>query len=162
MNDLDLETKLAEPTYNVIKVIPGTFHQGNVQKFFETAGLQCGINSIVSICFSMIKKISSWNTDDMDYILETGNECFKKLGYSDYLALDELPSIIHINDHVFNLDQFESIKTIDLNVDNDSRKLLGNSFLDCLTKSQAVICVSNGIMFMIKKRRQILLLIRLA
>ena len=65
--------------------------------------------------------------------------------------MDELPSIIHINDHVFNLDKFESIKTIDLTIDNDSRNLFGNSFLDCLTKSQAVICVSNGLMFMIKK-----------
>ena len=48
MNDncltLDLETP--EPTYNVIKVTPGSFHQGNV-KFLETAGLQCGINSMV-------------------------------------------------------------------------------------------------------------------
>ena len=67
--------------------------------------------------------------------------------------MDELPSIIHINDNVFNLDKFEGIKTIELNIDNDSRKLLGNSFLDCLAKSQAVICVSNSVMFMIKKER---------
>ena len=74
MNDHSLEIT-AEPTYyyNVIKVTPGSFHQGNVQKFFETAGLQCGINSIVSICFSNVKKISSWNTGDMDFLLETGN-----------------------------------------------------------------------------------------
>ena len=109
MNDHSLEITTEPIYYNVIKVIAGSFHQGNVNKFCETAGSQCGINSIVSICFSMIKKISTWNTGDMDYLLETGNECFKKLGYSVYLSLDELPNIIHIDDHVFNLDKFEDI-----------------------------------------------------
>ena len=90
---VDLETTPQPTYYNVLKVTSGSFHQGNVKKFFETAGLQCGINSMVSICFTVAKKISSWNTSDMDYILETGNECFKKLGYSVYLTLDELPSI---------------------------------------------------------------------
>ena len=52
---VDLETN-SQPTYNVIKITPGSFHQGNVEKFFETAGLQCGINSIVSMCFTMVKK----------------------------------------------------------------------------------------------------------
>ena len=51
--DSETNNPAPEQTYNVIKVTPGSFHQGNVEKFFETAGLQCGINSLVSICFTM-------------------------------------------------------------------------------------------------------------
>ena len=134
-----------------MKIVSGSFHQGNVDKFYESAGLQCGINCIVSTCFSIVKKISSWSGSDMDYILETGDQCFKYLGYSQYLALDELPSVIHINGYVFNLEKVEDIKTVDMNIVNDTRSFWGWPFLHCMTKSQAVICVTCDVMFMIRK-----------
>jgi|AJXC01.1.fsa_nt_gi hypothetical protein len=78
------------------KIISGSFHQGDVEKFLESAGLQCAINCIISTCFSLVKKISVWNPNDLDYILETGDKYFKSHGYVQYLALDELPLIVDI------------------------------------------------------------------
>ena len=62
--------------FSIMKIVSGSFHQGDV-KFNESAGLQCGINCIVSTCFSVVKKVSSWNQSDLDYILETDNEYFE-------------------------------------------------------------------------------------
>ena len=67
--------------YSIMKIVSGSFHQGDV-KFHESAGLQCGINCIVSTCFSVVKKVSLWNQSDLDYVLETGNEYFKNNGYT--------------------------------------------------------------------------------
>ena len=136
--------------YTVMKIVPGSFHQGD-PKFHESAGLQCGINCIVSTCFSVAKKISSWNQSDLDYILETGNEYFKNNGYTQYLALDELPIVVDIDGYVFNLSKMEDMKTIDMNIATDSRLFWGSAFSDCLKISQAVICVTCDVIFMIRK-----------
>ena len=34
--------------YTIMKIVSGTFHQGDSEKFHELAGLQCGVNFIVS------------------------------------------------------------------------------------------------------------------
>ena len=137
--------------YSIMKIVSGSFHQGNADKFHESAGLQCGINCLVSTCFSIVKKISSWSANDLDYILETGDQCFNNLGYSQYLALDELPNVIRINDYIFNLVKVDDIKTVDLNIVNNTTRSFWGNTLDCLTKSQTVICVTCDVMFMIRK-----------
>ena len=86
---------MASENYTM-KIVSGSFHQGDAEKFLESAGLQCGINCIISTCFSLVKKISSWNPNDLDYILETGDQYFKNHGYTRYLALDELPIVVNI------------------------------------------------------------------
>ena len=134
-----------------MKIIAGNFHQAN-EKFGETAGLQCGINCITAACFTLIKKISSWNEVDLDFILDNGNTCFRNLGHSEYLALDQLPDVIRIEDYEFNMVKFDTLKTVELTLGNyNSKRVFGDKFIDCLKESQAVVFVTSDVMFMVRK-----------
>ena len=48
---LNMEKVLGKSeNYTVMKIVSGSFHQGNVEKFQESAGLQCGINCMTATC----------------------------------------------------------------------------------------------------------------
>ena len=79
------------------KAVLGSFHQGH-EKFGETRGIQCMMNSLISICYSLIKKLSCWKFWDLDAILNFGNESFQKLGLLRSIELSELPTTITLLD----------------------------------------------------------------
>ena len=50
LQDGDIETN-SVPTYNIERVLQGSFHQGKRELFGETAGMQCACNSLYALCW---------------------------------------------------------------------------------------------------------------
>ena len=101
--DGDVETNPG-PTFKIIKSVAGSFNQGDA-RFGTTAGSQCACNSLFSICWSVIRKVSVWKTLDLDTILIEGDRVYKLLNnLNDYLSVDDLPNRILHNNCQFNVD----------------------------------------------------------
>ena len=62
--------------FDALKIIFGSFNQGNIDKFGETAGTRCTCNTLLAICWSSIKRVSIWKTWDLDNILDLGDETY--------------------------------------------------------------------------------------
>jgi len=75
---------------NILKSVQGSFNQGN-ERFGLTAGRQCTCNALSSVAFTLIKSQGTWNSRDMDFILENGDAIYKSLNINGYVAMDELP-----------------------------------------------------------------------
>ena len=142
------------PTYNVLKSVQGDFHQAD-DKFGDTGGNQCGINSLVAICFSTIRKISIWNNLHLNFVLENGDTAYKNEAYKGHITLQEMPKILSVRDAQFTIiklleSEFETTKEFEL-VDNKNTDLFWNkTFSDNLCASDGVILVMHDAMFMVK------------
>jgi len=76
---------------DIKKYVQGSYDQGH-PKYGYSAGMQCMSNAYFAICFSLLKKASTWKSFDLDYILDQGDRLFKLTGIKQYLAVDELPT----------------------------------------------------------------------
>ena len=56
LQDGNIETS-PRPTYNIERVVQGSFHQGYRELFGETAGIKCAYNSLYPLCWVQIKHI---------------------------------------------------------------------------------------------------------
>ena len=74
----------------ILKSVQGSYNQGN-ERFGLTAGRQCTCNALSSVAFTLIKSPGTWNSKDMDFILENGDTIYKSLNIDGYVAMDELP-----------------------------------------------------------------------
>lgn len=81
--------------YTVLKSIQANFHQGD-ENFGNTEGSQCAINSLVALCFSTVKIISTWNNVHLNFVLEKGDSIYKNLGFTGNLSFDDLPQSIDL------------------------------------------------------------------
>ena len=133
-------TAMNSHNYVIDKLVSGSFHQGDPFKFGISAGLQCAINCAAAICFSAAKQISRWDQDDLDYILETGNDIYCDNGYSRYLALDEIPDACNLRGFVFNLIKVQDMRTVEMKLEDDNASFLGPNFPRLTANCQAVIC----------------------
>ena len=87
-----------------IKSVQGSFHQGNLEKFGETAGIQCSSNCFFAICYAQFRKLSLWKTHDLDYVLHQGDLNFKKLGITGQSPyIDEFAKAIEIGNSTCTL-----------------------------------------------------------
>ena len=77
-------------SYNILKLVQGSFNQGH-PKYGETARRQCVCNSIISIVWSKIRKVSLWRQSDLDLILDKGDKLCKSLDIDRYLDIDDIP-----------------------------------------------------------------------
>ena len=124
------------PTYNLEKIVHGSFHQGNSQLFGETAGIQCACNALYALCWTQIKQIFHWVRRDLDHILVEGDNLYKSLHTSDMLSVDQLPAFVKMYNHDIPV-QYLRLETQLATLIN------GDSFLrDLLTTGQEVIVVS--------------------
>ena len=89
--DGDVESNPGPTTCYHQKSVSGAFHQAHL-KFGDTAGIQCSCNALCAICFSIIKKISTWKSWDLDYVLNHGDAAFKILDIPRTLFMRELPN----------------------------------------------------------------------
>ena len=89
------ECKRMTQSYEILKVVLGTFHQSDT-KFGNTAGTQCSCISLYAICFSVIKNISIWKSYDLDYILVNGDSLYKLLAIRGLLSAGDLPQYVAI------------------------------------------------------------------
>ena len=90
-------------SFEIVKSVSGSFHQGYFTLFGRTAGKQCSCNALFSICWSIVKKISLWKSQDLDTILYEGDKIYKSLNADVYLAVDELPTTISFHNSQFNI-----------------------------------------------------------
>uniref|UniRef100_UPI00358E7FB6 uncharacterized protein n=1 Tax=Myxine glutinosa TaxID=7769 RepID=UPI00358E7FB6 len=95
------------------KTIEGSFHQGHPQ-FLEDRGQQCVANCCVFVLFDKIKDASSWETPDLDIVLQTGNTLYRFIQSSltiphRFLLVSELPEVVKLFDRNFLLKRGESL-----------------------------------------------------
>jgi len=84
------------------RVVQGTFNQGD-SRFGYSAGIQCSCNTIVSLCFSKFRVLTSWKTHDLDYILIEGDSNFKRLGFTETPFVEQFPKIVFIEGQECNI-----------------------------------------------------------
>ena len=77
----------------------GSFHQGD-NRFGATAGVQCACNSLLALCWSKIYDCRIWRKDDLDHVLNEGDQLYKSLNTIDLLSVDDLPYTVEL----FNMD----------------------------------------------------------
>ena len=94
----DIETN-PDLTYNLEKIVYGSFHQGNSQLFGENAGIQCACKALYAFCWTQIKQMFHWVRRDLDHILVEGDNFHKSLHTSDKLSVDQLPAFLTIYNH---------------------------------------------------------------
>ena len=121
---------LGDVEYNPVQ---GSFSQGNIALFGETAGRQCACKPLFSICWSVVQEISFWKTIDLDFILVEGDKLYKSLNFQGYLNIDQLPRQVQILRYTVNLEILEENF-------HDDIAIYGESFLTVFNISS----VNNG------------------
>ena len=123
------------PTFKVQKLTFGSYNQGDVSKFGETAGTQCASNSLVAICWSCIKR---------GRCLE--DNLHKWIGKVRSVELNELPAEVKICDRPF--------QAIKLKNDYglfphywDTIDVLATSISECEDIGHGVLVLVNGYTF---------------
>ena len=81
--------------YTIRNCVQARFSQGD-PRFGDTRGIQCTCISLYGICFSAFKNISRWMQNDLDCILEKGDQLFKAQRTHSYLSCPQLPRQIKI------------------------------------------------------------------
>ena len=76
-SDLSLSMTVSK-SYSVRKSVQGSYNQGH-ERFGTTAGMQYTCISLFSLCWSVIGKVSIWQSHDLDYIICTGYKIYKDL-----------------------------------------------------------------------------------
>nr|XP_061819798.1 uncharacterized protein LOC133608527 isoform X1 [Nerophis lumbriciformis] len=89
------------------KVVCGSFHQGDSR--FSYGGMQCMAIASSSIAKHVVKSVFSWETQDLDRILYSGDEFYsslRNLGIfshpSHFLSVPDLPSNVVIDEQLFS------------------------------------------------------------
>ena len=98
----DIETNPGP--YEILRSVQGSFNQGSVAMFGETAGRQCACNALFVVCWSLVRKISYWTTRDLDYILIQGDNLYKSLNKESFLSVDDLPREIHVFQYIVSIE----------------------------------------------------------
>uniref|UniRef100_A0A8W8MDY6 Peptidase C76 domain-containing protein n=1 Tax=Magallana gigas TaxID=29159 RepID=A0A8W8MDY6_MAGGI len=103
----------AENRENERKILQGNCHQGH-SKFGASAGKQCVLNSLASLMYSKVKLTKDWNVNDMNVVLDTGNELYQLLSNSstmqnDYVLIAEIPRQIECFNKEFKFEFNDSL-----------------------------------------------------
>ena len=61
---------------HISKTVQGTRHQRDIH-YGTTADIQCLCISLMGVCWSLIKSISRWDSNEFDWILTKGDDLFK-------------------------------------------------------------------------------------
>ena len=79
-----------------------SFHQADI-RFGETAGTQCLCNSLLSISWSLVRRVALWSSVHLDFILIKGDALYKSLNKRGYLTFYELPCQVDTDAGIFNI-----------------------------------------------------------
>ena len=97
LNDTEMN-----PGPEMERVVAGSFHQGN-QKFGNLVGRQCCAISLYGLALSTIKDVKRWTRDTLDSVMEHGTALYDKIGKYEFLAVEDLPSVVEIFDEPINV-----------------------------------------------------------
>ena len=99
---------IVDPTYTV----HADFNQGNELMFGMNAGKQCVVISLYAVVYKEIKSVNIWDRLMLNSILISGNSLYSIISQSinkSYLLLTDIPELVEIENHVFNLQYSDSI-----------------------------------------------------
>ncbi|XP_057310977.1 uncharacterized protein LOC130648873 isoform X2 [Hydractinia symbiolongicarpus] len=82
-------------TYTIIKCTKGSFYQGH-EKFSYTRGIQCTCISLYASLFSFFKHVSRWTKNDINCVLEKGDNLYKLQNTTQFLTCTELPRTVSL------------------------------------------------------------------
>jgi hypothetical protein len=91
------------PTLFHWKAVSASCHQGDISFSESSRGLQCGCNALIALCHAHTKPPQSWQTADMDIILQSGDAWYNSLAPSGPLLVSELPSSVFFNHHHYQV-----------------------------------------------------------
>ena len=93
----------------IMKVVQATSHQGDI-RYGMSKGMQCSCMSLMSVCWTLSKPVSIWDSSDLDCILQKGDFLFKYLNKYGYLGMEDLPHEFFIENSSINV-EFPNIRT---------------------------------------------------
>ena len=82
--------------YILVNSIQGSFHQGNVEKFGDTAGRQYTCMALFAIAYASFKRLGILQKCDLDVILMNGVQLCKSLDRTDYLSVIDLSQTFQV------------------------------------------------------------------
>ena len=106
----DIETNPGPVFNNSAKTIHAPYSQGNVDIFGENAGRQCVPMSLCSLIY-LYRKNSICDSSDLVNIMNLGNQLYStlsKLSGQMYLLLEELPTVITVEDADYSIELSQS------------------------------------------------------
>ena len=77
----------------IINVAQATHHEGDTGM---SRDIQCSCMSIMSVCWTLFKSKSIWDSFDLSCILQKGDLLFKSLNNCRYLGMEGLPQVFFI------------------------------------------------------------------
>ena len=117
--------------HNVDKIIQGSCYQGT-SKHKSALSSKNLITTVVSLCWSIISKISLWHSNDLDHIMSMGEIMFKSHNIGTFQSLDS--DVINLCNRNFELHTVrkESVTISDLkcvSVITETGKLVDSTHL---------------------------------
>ena len=85
------------------RAISGSFDQSH-PKFGINRSKQCAGIALYSVAFSTIKRVERWTKENLDSLLEFGNDFFASLNIPRFLGSEDLPKRAPILQHGVNID----------------------------------------------------------
>ena len=92
---------------HISKIVQGTHHQGDIH-YRTTAGIQHLCISLMAVCWSLIKSISRWDSNDIDRTLRKGDVLFKPFNKFKLLRIEDLSTKMEIYSHFIDIALLEN------------------------------------------------------
>ena len=90
--------------YILANGIQGSFHQGNVEKFGDTAGRHCTCMSLFAIAYDSFKRLGIWNKCDLGVVLMRGDQLYKSLDRTDSLSVTDFSETFQVGSVQVNIE----------------------------------------------------------
>ena len=87
----------------IMKVVQVTNHQGDV-RYRMLRGIQCSCMSLMSVCWTLYKSASIWDSFDLDCILRKRDLWFKSLNNYRYIGMEDLRQEFFIENSSINVE----------------------------------------------------------
>ena len=84
-----------------MKIVQATRHQGDV-RYEMLRGMHCSCMSLTSVCWTLFKSASIWDSFDQDCVLQKGDLLFKSLNNYIYLGIEDLSQEFFIENSPIN------------------------------------------------------------
>ena len=82
---------MSECNNNIAKIVRASHHQGD-SRYGISSGMQCSCMALMSICWTLFKRVALFDCLELDSILENGDQLFKTIQLFRYLGIDDLPT----------------------------------------------------------------------
>lgn len=122
--------------------VSGSFHQGSIEQFGFSAGMQCSCNALYSRVYSILKSfLSRWDSRDLDIILLNRDMLFKAQEKLYVLSARDSPQRCPVGNA-----EFYGRKSKQLFLFHRIHKC----FVDLANELSSSLCASTGIIFFIE------------